>query len=464
MSSFVHAGSLHKTFTVGVALLGFVVPVLGLSLPDSSSGYGRDRDAVAREANYLTELSFIPDLSVKDLEFAAHDFHVVDLGLGSSLEDVAPSSLIEFPRRGSFSQRFAAIARTDAIYVIYAGVISIVVLLTILIFWTRGVFVCVSIIVYLLSLATMTLTVKAVYVNNAYPFPKLVSALHFLFSGLACFVYLSYQRHVHGVVFSPPSLHQAKLILPVSFFFAVSIGAGNTALVYSNAGFVEMVASCGPLTTAMVCVVFGLGFDTRLVLPVLFVTSGMILCAWGEITFSWIGFIFAMVSTLTRSTRSVLQQKLLSTEGAGHALSPVELLAWMSIPSTVWMLTWSVFSEGTAPYTPLLGENGMKITWSVVLTCINAVCLNLSQFFVLQQLGAVGMIITGNLKGVLLLLGAVAIFGEIFTASQLLGFSIEMAGIFWYNRVDQEVRAETESGKEVDKTPLLSSQTAARVQ
>lgn len=246
------------------------------------------------------------------------------------------------------------------------------------------------------------------------------------------------------------------LIVPVSFCYALSIGACNVALMYANIGFVEMILSCGPVCTAVVCLILGLGFDTRLVLPVLLVTMGMALCATGEMMLSWIGFALAFVSTLARAFRSALTQQLLSGD-AGLSLRPVEMLAWMSVPSTFWMLTWSVFTEGVEPYEPLVGVNARALSGAIAVTCINALCLNLSQVFVLKHLGAVGTVVTGNLKGVLILLGGIALFGEVIQLTQVLGYMIEVCGILWYSKIDEAIKAEKNDAAETEKVSLLKS-------
>merc|ERR550537_281506 len=65
------------------------------------------------------------------------------------------------------------------------------------IFFNRGVMVIAGIMAYLVSLSTMTITVKGVFVNQKFTFPKFVTGIHFLSCGLLCFG-IMYYKHVNG--------------------------------------------------------------------------------------------------------------------------------------------------------------------------------------------------------------------------------------------------------------------------
>merc|ERR1719343_1726021 len=89
-----------------------------------------------------------------------------------------------------------------------------------------GTNVVVSVLIYLFSLATMKLSVKFVFQTHAFPFPKFVSAMHFMSGGLVTFLILKRR----GVPIPVPTLYEfALMICPVAFALSLSIGLNNMA-------------------------------------------------------------------------------------------------------------------------------------------------------------------------------------------------------------------------------------------
>merc|ERR1719152_612343 len=161
-----------------------------------------------------------------------------------------------------------------------------------------------------------------------------------------------------------------------------------------------------------------------------------------------IGFGLAFYGALARSVKATLQHKLLEHADEGDVkLDPIELLAWMCIPSLTIMLVWSIFTEGLVPFTALAEGNTLAILGSILLTCFNACVLNVSNLFVIADLGAVATQLCAQLKGILIVLGGMAVFGEKIAAMQILGFMAELGGVFWYNKVDEALKAAKKAEK-----------------
>lgn len=285
----------------------------------------------------------------------------------------------------------------------------------------------------------MTLTVKNVYNVSAFHYPKWLTATHFISGFIVCSAVMLYRRLVDGKGIPVPTTRQFfSGILPIAISFSASIGASNMALVGSNAAFVEMVSASGPLCTVLASVAMGLPFKFHKVWPVILVTVGMCVCATGELKFSMLGFCLALFATLARAVKASLQQLLMSNMDNQVKLDPIELLAWVCPPSILIMLTWSWLTEGSQPYWALAeSDPSLRLHGSILLTCFNACVLNVSALFVMKDLGAVAMQLCGQLKGAIVVIGGVAIFGEHVTSVQTLGFALEMIGAFWYNSLDQ---------------------------
>merc|ERR1719161_233921 len=139
-----------------------------------------------------------------------------------------------------------------------------------------------------------------------------------------------------------------------------------------------------------------------------------------------------------------------------QSFDPIELVAWTSLWTSVIMLAWSAIAEGIEPWANF---DSLGLLGSVGFTCICAAFLNTSGMFVMREMGPVAQQIIGNLKSILTCLGAVAAFGEVITAQQMIGFTLCVIGAFWYNNADMQVREEE---KEASTNKLLGQAQAAQ--
>merc|ERR1719465_35119 len=103
------------------------------------------------------------------------------------------------------------------------------------------------------------------------------------------------------------------------------------------------------------------------------------------------------------------------------------------------MTIWSLATEGITPYQKIFAWGPFL---AVLYTCVGASILNIAALFVLRELGPVAQQIVGQMKGVLAIIGAVAAFGEVVTMQQMVGYSVLLVGIFWYNRTDMTIKEE----------------------
>jgi len=297
----------------------------------------------------------------------------------------------------------------------------------------------------------MTLTVKSVFVKQQFNHPKFLTSMHFLACGVLCFGIMMC-RHIAGQKRMPvPTMQQmTKIILPIALAFAASVGANNIALVYCNAAFSEMISGAAPLCVIAINMCEGKAFDMRLLWPVLAVVAGVCMCASGELKFTWIGLSLVFLACFLRAFKSNLQHKILDHQTQEEKLEPVELLAWMSPPCLLVMAIWGGATEGFAPIVQLAGGKGLEITMAIGVTCVNACVLNVANNFVIRDLGAVGCLLAGQLKGILLLMGAFVMLGEIIQLQQIAGYVCIVAGIFFYNRVEKDIKDAMTKGLKAD--------------
>lgn len=325
---------------------------------------------------------------------------------------------------------------------VYAGSMVGIVSLVIGVYFNRGFLVISRVLAYLLSLSTMTIAVKSVYVNQHFNYPKFVTCTHFLSCGILCFGIMLYKLISEGKPIVVPTLkQQTHVILPIAVAFAVSVGANNIALLHSNAAFAEMIGAAAPLCVIAISLAMGKGFDLRLIVPVLVVMAGVAVCASGELKFTWFGFALIFLATFLRGLKTTLQHSIMEEAADGQRLDPIELLAWMSPPCLMVVAVWSLMTEGMEPFHALIGGNWVDISLAIGLTCVNACILNVANNFVIKDLGAVGCLLASQLKGILLLLGAAVMLGEVIQGVQIAGYVFIAGGVYWYNSKEKEYKA-----------------------
>lgn len=350
----------------------------------------------------------------------------------------------------------------DMLKILYGGSMLLMAGMVVGIFFNRGPFVIFGIIAYLTSLSTMTIAVKDVFHRYQFNFPKLVTASHFFFSGLVCFSIMYYNYLMGSKKFAVPSPRSfLTMILPIAIGFSLSVGINNIALMYCTASFAEMIGGASPLFVIAICLAEGKVFNLKLLMPVLGVLAGVCACASGEVQYSLIGLVLVLLATLLRAYKSHLQHQLMA-DSVEEKLEPIELLAWMSPPCFGLMIIWAAVTEGFAePMAMLTGKTGLPLTMAIALTIVNACVLNVANNFVIRDLGAVGCLLAGQLKGILVLMGSVALLDEAISVLQIIGYVAIASSVYWYNKIDREIadREAISSYKfdpaDLEKTPLV---------
>jgi len=345
----------------------------------------------------------------------------------------------------------------------YIGTACVVAGTIVALFFHRGWSVVCRIIIYLMALSTMKLTVKLLYVDHQFNFPKFVTATHFYASGVVSLIVLSFRKqplnsldttaesrfaHIlsedtklsqklakrYGV---PTSREFWLMIMPIASCFAVSIASNNFALVFSSAAFTEIVGATSPVATIAVVVLLGMPFNWRILVPTLITVTGCVVSTSGELHFSGFGMACCLISVFSRSFKTAMQERMMGG-ATKEKFDPVTLLCWMCIPSAVLMSAWSLSVEGLTPFITLRDSSRRPaLGCAMLLCCANACILNLSNLFCTKDLGAVGTQLVGQMKSVLTVLGAVALFHEAVTPIEIAGFIGVLIGVFLFSYADQ---------------------------
>lgn len=330
--------------------------------------------------------------------------------------------------------------------------VSLIISIVVSLYWRKGAFVIIKVLIYLFALSSMKGAVKLVEeggVGGPFKFPLFLTATHFVSGAIVAFTLLFHKSISSGVALTKPSASDLSSrfgVIAVSF--ALSVSMNNVALVYSTSAFVEIVGASAPIVTVLTTICMKQPFDMRLLAPCFLVFIGCALTSNGEPHFSLIGFALSTGSNLPRALKTVLQQLCLQQGGDATAYSPIEVLAWTCLPSSMIMLAWSLLQEGTMPWYQM-HQQGLfsHLTAAVLLSCVNACILNTAILFVVKDLGAVGTQLVAQTKSMLVVLGGMCFLRETVSRMEFLGFLLVMVGVYYYNDLDTRLKAAREAEK-----------------
>eukprot|EP00928_Gymnodinium_smaydae_P079090 TRINITY_DN63106_c0_g1_i1.p1 TRINITY_DN63106_c0_g1~~TRINITY_DN63106_c0_g1_i1.p1 ORF type:complete len:360 (-),score=45.01 TRINITY_DN63106_c0_g1_i1:178-1167(-) len=301
------------------------------------------------------------------------------------------------------------------------------------------------IILYVFALSSMSSMVRSIFVGFHFPFSLWVTATHFLCTAVFSFLLLAVQSHRSSTpVFVPSLSHLTRGILPPALAMALSIGCTNVGLTYANASFSEMVSSTSLLVTAALGAMYGPPLNSRLYMPLLWISIGMLIVSKGEAKFSSFGALFILVGVFFRGLKVQIQGQLLTNNTRFEDMTPLELVAWNGLTSFIIMAMCFTYLEGMKPWEFLASQGKANLYIMLFASACVACILETSSMFVLKELGPVAQQAVGQLKGVLACATATLTLGEVVRLQQACGYAVMIVAIAWYNRIDQEVKPQLE--------------------
>jgi drug/metabolite transporter (DMT)-like permease len=126
------------------------------------------------------------------------------------------------------------------------------------------------------------------------------------------------------------------------------------------------------------------------------------------------------------------------------SLDSINLLRYMAAFSCLTLLPFSFVIEGPTLIMERLvyvSRDG-TIAAALVANCTGAFMVNLFQFQVTENVGALSMQVLGNLKNVFTSTVSVFVFRNAVTSLSIVGYGITMAGAWWYNKEKNREKAE----------------------
>ncbi|XP_071944082.1 uncharacterized protein [Antedon mediterranea] len=158
---------------------------------------------------------------------------------------------------------------------------------------------------------------KWIFANHNFNYPLFLTTLHVLTTYIV--IHVALHKTSLGVAYDDqwknlPTV-QGNKIQVLSVMFAASIALGNVAIQYLYISFAKMIFALTPLTTVLVSrLLLCKTHNNYTYIALIPICLGSILCTLGEVNFSAVGFLVAILSTFLRSLKSLLQGFLLKEE------------------------------------------------------------------------------------------------------------------------------------------------------
>ncbi|KAK2048506.1 triose-phosphate transporter [Colletotrichum somersetense] len=265
-----------------------------------------------------------------------------------------------------------------------------------------------------------------------FKYPVILTWWHLVFSTLATQILARTTSLLDG-------RHKVKMtgrvylraVVPIGLLYSGSLVCSNLVYLYLSVSFIQMLKAGAPVAVLFTSWVWGVADPSMKTLyNILLIVAGVALASFGEIEFSWIGFIFQMGGIIFEAIRLVMIQVLLKGDENAQRMDPLVSLYYYAPVCAVmnFFVAWA--SEfGTFKFEDLQKTG-------VIMLLLNAgvaFMLNVSSVFLIGKTSGLVMTLTGILKNILLIVASVIIWKTNITFMQFVGYAIALFGLVVYS-------------------------------
>ncbi|KAL2021126.1 hypothetical protein VTK56DRAFT_7432 [Thermocarpiscus australiensis] len=219
-----------------------------------------------------------------------------------------------------------------------------------------------------------------------------------------------------------------RAIVPIGFFFSLSLICGNLTYLYLSVAFIQMLKATTPVAVLLSSWALGVSQpNLKVFLNVSAIVIGVIIASIGEIKFVWIGFIYQIGGIIFEALRLTMVQRLLSS--AEFKMDPLVSLYYFAPVCAAMNFVVALFWE--VPKVSM-GEIYNVGLFTFFLNGLCAFMLNVSVVFLIGKTSSLVLTLCGVLKDVMLVVASMIIWGTQVTSLQFFGYSIALAGMIYY--------------------------------
>ncbi|KAK1717462.1 hypothetical protein CaCOL14_004310 [Colletotrichum acutatum] len=273
-----------------------------------------------------------------------------------------------------------------------------------------------------------------------FKYPVILTFWHLVFSTLATQVLARFTSLLDG-------RHKVKMtgrvylraIMPIGVLYSGSLVCSNLVYLYLSVSFIQMLKAAAPVAVLFTSWIWGVADPSmKTFYNILLIVGGVGLASFGEIEFSWIGFIFQMGGIIFEAIRLVMIQVLLKGDENAQKMDPLVSLYYYAPVCAVMNFFVAWFSE----FGKFNVEDFNKVGFTMLLLNASvAFALNISSVFLIGKTSGLVMTLTGILKNILLIVVSVLIWHTSITALQFIGYAIALFGLVIYSTGWDQLKA-----------------------
>jgi drug/metabolite transporter (DMT)-like permease len=213
-------------------------------------------------------------------------------------------------------------------------------------------------------------------------------------------------------------------VMPVAFFFSISLVLSNKAYIYLSVSYIQMLKACTPVAVLIMSFLLGLEKPSYLeVYIVSLICIGVAMTSVGETYFSMIGFTFQALGILAESARLVLTNLLMKQ----LKLDPLSSLYYTAPVCFAFILPFCLYFESAdLPYDRIFSSEFGGI---LLLNGFVAFMLNVAVVMLIGNTSALILTLAGIIKDLMLVFLSVALFASPVTPLQYGGYFIALVGL-----------------------------------
>jgi len=275
--------------------------------------------------------------------------------------------------------------------------------------------------------------------EDRFPFSMALTSMHMLVSFCLCLVfYMLRPSSFPGMANTEgKKLLVLTWFVPIGITFAIALYASNQAYLYCAVTFLQFMKEGNMIIAFLLSCAVGLQVLSRVrAAIILWIMAGSLMAVSGEIKFVFVGFAFQLVSQLAECSRAVMGEFVLS--GAGLKLDPLSYTMFVA-PTCLLVLI-----VGTAvTWDPRIPAAFLAWRSYILPNALLAFVLNVLMAATIKEVSAMGFILAGGCKDIVIVLFSWMFFGEQVTGQQCLGFTVALTGVFYWSYLKANPSSDT---------------------
>ncbi|KAL1960916.1 hypothetical protein VTO42DRAFT_5900 [Malbranchea cinnamomea] len=273
--------------------------------------------------------------------------------------------------------------------------------------------------------------------ENKFPFPIILTTWHLGFAAIMTQILARTTTMLDGrKKVKMTGRVYLRAIVPIGFFFSLSLICGNKTYMYLSVAFIQMLKATTPVAVLLVTWTMGMAPPNMKVLfNVSFIVIGVIIASFGEIYFVMIGFLFQIGGILFEATRLVMVQRLLSS--AEYKMDPMVSLYYFAPICAVMNGIVALFLEVPELTMDHIYRCGV---WTLLANAMVAFMLNVAVVFLIGKTSSLVLTLCGVLKDILLVTISAVWYETPVTKLQLFGYTIALGGLIYYKLGGEKIR------------------------